>query len=82
MDILGASSRLPKEQRWKLPVSCLTSAIFYWLHWVTEPGRFNVGGSKYKYEYEKVWFNGLSLVNGSNMLIPLAKVEKLEKEHL
>lgn len=44
--------------------------------------QINVGESKYKYEYEKVWFNGLSLVNGLNMLIPLAKVEKLEKEHL
>lgn len=63
-------------QRWKLPVSCLTSAIFYWLHWVTEPGRFNAGGSKYKYEYEKLWFSGLSLVNGYNMLIPLAKDRK------
>ena len=57
-------------------MSRLTSAIFYWSNWVTEPGRFNAGESKYKYEYERVWFNGLSLVNGSNMLIPLAKDRK------
>lgn len=63
-------------QRWKLPASCLTSAIFYWLKWVTEPGRFNVEGSKYKYGYGKVWFSGLSLVNSCNMLIPFAKDRK------
>lgn len=33
-------------------------------------------GSKYKYEYGKVWFSGPSLVNGSNMLIPFAKDRK------
>lgn len=63
-------------QRWKLPVSCLTSAMFYWLHRVTEPCRFNVEGSKYRYKYEKLRFSGLSLVNGYNMPIPLAKDRK------
>ena len=56
---------------------CLTSATFYWLKWVTEPGRFIVGESKYKYEYGKVWFIGAVFGKQlQHMVIPFTEDRK------